>query len=103
MKTFLYRHKKVTFSLSFHYLDLNDPISFKDTNDTNITKRKLKDGIFTEGEVSIMKQYMREYKNLSLFDLGKKIYYKLKKRDLDRKYVYTCILKWIEKNRSIAN
>ena len=67
----------MTFSLSLHYLDLNDPISFKDTNDTNITKRKLKDGIFTEGEVSIMKQYMREYKNLSLFDLGKKIYYKL--------------------------
>ena len=44
-----------------------------------------------------MKQYMRKYSDLSLFDLGKMIYYKLKKRDSDRKYVYKCLLKWIEK------
>ena len=102
MKIFLYRLMKVSFSFSFNCLDLHDFSSFKDNTDNNITKKKIIDGIFTEGDIAVMKQYMRKYSKLSLFDLGKMIYYKLKKRDSDRKYVYTCILKWIEKNQNIS-
>ena len=68
MKIFLYRLMKVSFSFFFNCLDLHDFSSFKDNTDNNITKKKIIDGIFTEGDIAVMKQYMRKYSDLSLFD-----------------------------------